>query len=76
MKTAAVSTSTARKQQPQSLSAVLLDLWRVISADLFNSYRPEKHYMRGPGPKWRERHARGEVLDPAMITLDDYYAAH
>jgi hypothetical protein len=19
-------------------------------------YRPERHYMRGPGPKWRERH--------------------
>jgi hypothetical protein len=20
------------------------------------AYRPERHYMRGPGPKWRERH--------------------
>jgi hypothetical protein len=20
------------------------------------SYRPELHYMRGPGPKWREKH--------------------
>ena len=20
-------------------------------------YRPEKHYMRGPGPKWREKYA-------------------
>jgi hypothetical protein len=19
-------------------------------------YRPEHHYMRGPGPKWREKH--------------------
>jgi hypothetical protein len=19
-------------------------------------YRPERHYMRGPGPKWAERH--------------------
>jgi hypothetical protein len=19
-------------------------------------YRPEQHYMRGPGPKWREKH--------------------
>lgn len=19
-------------------------------------YRPERHYMRGPGPKWREKH--------------------
>ena len=21
-------------------------------------YRPELHYMRGPGPKWREAHVR------------------
>jgi hypothetical protein len=24
--------------------------------DLFDPYRPELHYMRGPGPKWREKH--------------------
>jgi len=23
---------------------------------LYDSYRPELHYMRGPGPKWREKH--------------------
>jgi hypothetical protein len=23
-----------------------------------DSYKPELHYMRGPGPKWREKHAR------------------
>ena len=22
----------------------------------FDSYRPELHYMRGPGPRWREKH--------------------
>jgi hypothetical protein len=21
------------------------------------TYRPEKYYMRGPGPKWREKHS-------------------
>jgi hypothetical protein len=26
---------------------------------LFPSYRPERHYMRGPGPKWREHHGLG-----------------
>jgi len=25
---------------------------------LFNHYRPELHYMRGPGPKWLEKHGR------------------
>ena len=28
---------------------------------LFASYRPEKHYMRGPGPKWHEKH-RGTIM--------------
>jgi len=27
-------------------------LLRTIS----NHYRPELHYMRGPGPKWLEKH--------------------
>jgi len=33
-----------------------LQYWRRIRAALFNPYRPERHYMRGPGPKWREKH--------------------
>lgn len=24
--------------------------------DVFDPYRPELHYMRGPGPKWLEKH--------------------
>ena len=30
---------------------------RYLAAALSGSYRPEKHYMRGPGPKWREKAA-------------------
>jgi hypothetical protein len=25
---------------------------------VLNPYRPEQHYMRGPGPKWHAKHAR------------------
>ena len=32
--------------------------WRGFVKDLFRPYRPERHYMRGPGPKWREKHGR------------------
>jgi hypothetical protein len=32
--------------------------WRMIAALLVPSYRPEMHYMRGPGPKWYEKHGR------------------
>jgi hypothetical protein len=35
----------------------LASLWRPIARELFDPYRPELHYMRGPGPKWREKHA-------------------
>jgi len=30
---------------------------RYLAGELTGSYRPEKHYMRGPGPKWREKTA-------------------
>jgi hypothetical protein len=33
--------------------------WRWLTTSLFDPYRPERHYMRGPGPKWREKNARG-----------------
>jgi hypothetical protein len=33
----------------------------LLSSPLFDTYRPERHYMRGPGPKWREKHACGAM---------------
>jgi len=33
-------------------------LIRKMLMAVFVSYRPELHYMRGPGPKWREKHTR------------------
>ena len=30
---------------------------RRLTASLFDPYRPELHYMRGPGPKSREKFA-------------------
>ena len=29
---------------------------REWAQGIFDPYRPELHYMRGPGPKWREKH--------------------
>jgi hypothetical protein len=36
--------------------------WSAFFARAFNPYRPELHYMRGPGPAWRAKHihASGE----------------
>jgi hypothetical protein len=30
--------------------------WRELTRDAIRPYRPELHYMRGPGPAWRAKH--------------------
>ena len=32
------------------------DILRDVRNAIFDSYRPELHYMRGPGPRWRAKH--------------------
>jgi len=39
-----------------SLAADLVDLLHTLARSLFDPYRPELHYMRGPGPKWHAKH--------------------
>jgi hypothetical protein len=39
----------------------LVRRWRRLRASLLDPYQPERHYMRGPGPKWREKHARSAL---------------
>jgi hypothetical protein len=34
----------------------LTALWRELTRDAIRPYRPELHYMRGPGPAWRAKH--------------------
>ena len=34
---------------------------RWLKTTLFDPYRPELHYMRGPGPKWREKHDPNQI---------------
>jgi hypothetical protein len=34
----------------------LLTLRGRLGIEPVRAYRPEAHYMRGPGPKWREKH--------------------
>ena len=42
--------------------------WQALTKGLFDDYRPELHYMRGPGPKWREKYGLAEIdgLSPAV----------
>ena len=53
--------TTLAKPLPTGLKNLVVRLERFIEVRLknriFDPYRPELHYMRGPGPKWREKHA-------------------
>jgi hypothetical protein len=44
--------SADRDRQPSGFKA----FWRQFFATAFNPYRPELHYMRGPGPAWRAKY--------------------
>jgi hypothetical protein len=36
--------------------ASALRFYRYLASNLFDPYHPERHYMRGPGPRWQQRH--------------------
>jgi hypothetical protein len=51
---AALSVSAAFLPRPfAAVGQVLSVFWH----DLTRPYRPELHYMRGPGPAWRAKHS-------------------
>jgi hypothetical protein len=46
-----------------AVAAVLRSLlagWQRLRTSVSDPYRPERHYMRGRGPKWHAKH-RGQV---------------
>jgi hypothetical protein len=51
------------------LSGDLADLVRTFK-QLFSAYRPELHYMRGPGPAWRAKHQPART-DGISLSLPD-----
>jgi hypothetical protein len=41
----------------RTIRAAIANLRRAVISALTDPYRPEVHYMRGPGPKWRQKHS-------------------
>ena len=63
--TAMVSTSLSSQasgRAGQSGLSSFRAFWRHFFATAFHPYRPELHYMRGPGPAWRAKY--GEAAFP------------
>jgi len=46
--------------------AAVIEIWRRFRNDMFDPYRPELHYMRGPGPKSRENPRARHVGAPQL----------
>ena len=51
-------------RQGQGLLAEIADILQNLAKALYDPYRPELHYMRGPGPKWHAKH------DPAPAAMN------
>jgi hypothetical protein len=56
------ATSGLASMALKALTALTNALRKAVTVDA-RPYRPEAHYMRGPGPKWRAAHA--SPRDPA-----------
>ena len=46
-------------------------LRRQIRA-FFDPYRPEQHYMRGAGPKWREKHQANATAHASRLMVREF----
>jgi hypothetical protein len=51
----AKSASAIRAAAKQAWTAVV-ETCCALLGERPQTYRPEAYYMRGPGPKWREKH--------------------
>ncbi len=59
-----ISTPAIDREAHSSAFAGFKDYWQQFFTKVFNPYRPELHYMRGPGPAWRAKYG-----DPSAFRL-------
>jgi len=59
----------ARQHQAESLTIDFVHFVRNVVRAVLDPYRPELHYMRGPGPKWHAKHHPAPVSYHAMPAL-------
>jgi hypothetical protein len=61
---ASSSTSPVAENQARQpgLIGEIREFWHQFIVAAFHPYRPELHYMRGPGPAWRAKHVPSSHL--------------
>jgi hypothetical protein len=60
--TSDATSAAADRSQNSGTVAGLKNFWRDFLAKAFQPYRPELHYMRGPGPAWRAKHGEAAAF--------------
>ena len=63
---ASLSSPTSGRDGQDKPYPAIRRFWRQFFARAFDPYRPELHYMRGPGPACRAKQA---VLSPAVQSM-------
>lgn len=59
---AAITVSAVALPHPFAGSRLALRIfWHDATRHLFADYRPELHYMRGPGPAWQAKHGQPTI---------------
>jgi hypothetical protein len=53
---ASLSAPAIKRIEGFGLLAEIKGFWHEFFTKAFNPYRPELHYMRGPGPAWRAKY--------------------
>ena len=48
--------------QDSGALAGIKTFWREFVGKAFHPYRPELHYMRGPGPAWRAKYGEAAAF--------------
>ena len=56
----------SKRRKTPGLSRDVAELVGALRS-LIDPYRPELHYMRGPGPKWRAKHAAATPADTVSV---------
>ena len=51
-----------------SVTALIAEKTRRLTQGMFDTYRPELHYMRGPGPKWQEKHGHPPATNDVDVS--------
>ena len=61
-----LSSASDRGKHESGVLAEIRTFWRLFFVRAFDPYRPELHYMRGPGPACR---AKQTALSPAVQSM-------